>query len=188
MFCKIHWIHLSRLENEYVSVDTTWYYRIQLERYEAVEYNTLNISMKYRMILYCIQYQYAILIAIYTVIKEGYNCIYHISLCKYYTGPLDPGIFGHDRSKKPSLLNNLLFLQAGPPNFWSFCWSYYKFEYIYTKDWYSKKTPNTVVMHYFLFYCISLYTHYTYIKVQCIKNMYNKNCSEMNTVAYRKIY
>ena len=65
--------------------------------------------------------------------------IYHISLCKYYTGPLDPGIFGHDRSKKPSLLNNLLFLLAGPPNFWSICWFYYKFEYIYTKDRCSKK-------------------------------------------------
>ena len=33
------------------------------------------------------------------MIKEGYYCIYHISLCKYYTGPLDPGIFGHDKSK-----------------------------------------------------------------------------------------
>ena len=116
------------------------------------------------------------------------SLIYHISLCKYYTGPLDPGIFGHDRSKKPSLLNNLLFLQAGPQIFCPSVAPITNLNIYILKTDAVKKTPNTVVMHYFLFYCISLYTHYTYIKVQCIKNMYNKNCSEMNTVAYRKIY
>ena len=50
------------------------------------------------------------------MIKEGYNCIYHISLCKYYTGPLDPGVFGHDRSK--TFFINQPFIPTGrPPKF-----------------------------------------------------------------------
>ena len=68
------------------------------------------------------------------MIKQGYNFIYHISLCKYYTGPLDPGIFGHDGSKTFFIKQTFIPALAGPTNFWSFCWSYYKFEYIYTKD------------------------------------------------------
>ena len=116
------------------------------------------------------------------MIKEGYNCIYHNSLCKYYTGPLDPGIFGHDRSK------TFYSYWPAPQIFGPSVGPITNLNIFILKTDAVKKTPNTVVMHYFLFYCISLYTHYMYIKVQCIRNMYNKNCSGMNTVAYRKIY
>ena len=107
--------------------------------------NTLKIPMKYRMILYCIRYKYTILIVIYTMIKEGYNCIYHISLCKYYTVPMDPGIFCHDRSKtffikQPDL--QIFGTSVGPNT---------NLNIFILKTDAVKKTPNTVVMHYFLF-------------------------------------
>ena len=51
-------MNTSRLENEYVSVDTTWYYRIQLERYEAVEYIKNTNEIPYDTVLYTIQIYY----------------------------------------------------------------------------------------------------------------------------------
>ena len=77
---------------------------------------------------------------------------------------------------KPSLLNKLLFLHWPDPQiFGPSVGPITNLNIFILKTDAVKKTPNTVVMHCFLFYCISLYTlHYDMcIKVQCIRNMYN---------------